>query len=122
MFFNFNPALNLQRGSANKDYQENNSYNNFTNNTNNKKLNNRKSEINCRDDVQINNKVATMSNRVSQNTVIVRVRITMEMKITLPIITLIMKRKHETKQLQESSKKTERKNVHLYLGQHSNAH
>ena len=63
-----------------------------------------------------------MSNRVSQNTVIVQVRITMEMKITLPIITLIMKRKHETKQLQESSKKTERKNVHLYLGQHSNAH
>ena len=44
-------------------------------------LNNSKSEINCRDNVQTNNKVESMSNRVSQNPVIVQIRIILEMKI-----------------------------------------
>lgn len=39
-----------------------------------------------------------MSNRISQNLVTVEVRTIMQMKITIPIITIIMKKKHETKQ------------------------
>ena len=51
-----NPAFNLQKELANKDYLENESHNNFTSNSHNEKLNNSKSETNCTDDVQINNR------------------------------------------------------------------
>ena len=47
-----NPAFNLQKGLANKDYQESKSHNNFTSNSHNEKLNNSISETtNCTDDV-----------------------------------------------------------------------
>ena len=48
--------FNLQKGSANKDYQETNNYNKFPNNSDNEKLNNDKSEIYCRNGVHINNR------------------------------------------------------------------
>ena len=51
-----NPAFNLQKGLSNKDYQENKNHNNFTSNNHNEKLNNSKSETNCADDIQINNR------------------------------------------------------------------
>ena len=91
LIFRVTVLYNLQKISANKDYHENNSYNNFTNNSDNEKLNNSKSEINYRDNVQINNKVLTMSNRVSQNPVTGQVRTITEMKTTTLIITMIMK-------------------------------
>ena len=43
-------------------------------------------------------KAAAMSNRVSQDSIIYQVRTIMEIKITILIITMIMKRKHKTKQ------------------------
>lgn len=76
-----NPSFNLQKESANKNLQGNKSYSSFTNNSHNEMLNNSKSEINCRDNVQTNNKVESMSNRVSENPVIVQIRIILEMKI-----------------------------------------
>ena len=51
-----NPAFNLKNGLANKDYQENKSYNNFTRNSHNEKVNYSRSEVNCRDDVQLKNR------------------------------------------------------------------
>ena len=51
-----NPAFNLQEGIANKNRQENVGHNNFTGNSHNEKLNDSKSETNCTDDVQINNR------------------------------------------------------------------
>ena len=56
VFHNYlNPAFNLQKGLANKDYEE--SHNNSTSNSHNGKLNNGKSETtNCTVDVQINNR------------------------------------------------------------------
>ena len=49
--------MNLQKGTANKDYEGSKSHNNSTSNSHNEKLNNCKSEpINCTDDVQINNR------------------------------------------------------------------
>ena len=50
-----NPAFNLKKGLANKDFQETKSHNNFTSNSHNEKLNNNKSETNCTDDLHINN-------------------------------------------------------------------
>ena len=43
-------------------------------------------------------KATAMSNRVSQDSIIYQVRTIMEIKITILIITMIMKRKHKTKQ------------------------
>ena len=45
----------MQKGLANKDYQENKSHNNFTSNSHNEKLNNSKSETSTHD-LQINNR------------------------------------------------------------------
>ena len=51
------PALNLQKGLANKDYEESKSHNSPGSNSHNEKLNNSKSETtNCTDDIQINNR------------------------------------------------------------------
>ena len=51
------PALNLQKGLANKDYEESKSHNSPRSNSHNEKLNNSKSETtNCTDDIQINNR------------------------------------------------------------------
>ena len=50
-----NPAFNLQKGLAKKDYEESKSHNNSISNSNDEKLNNSKSDTtNCTDDVQIN--------------------------------------------------------------------
>ena len=51
-----NPALNLQKALANKDYQEIKAIIISHLIAIMKKLNNSRSEINCRDDVQINNR------------------------------------------------------------------
>ena len=110
-----NPAFNLQKGLANKDYQESKSHNNFTSNSHNEKLNNSKSETsNCTDDVQINNRQSCdhvklcqpeseSSNCPSKND-------SMEMKITMLLIAIIKKRKQDTKQnLRNHLKKTKGK-------------
>ena len=52
-----NPAFNLQKGLANKDFEESKSHNNSISNSHNEKLYISKSETtNCTDDVQINNR------------------------------------------------------------------
>ena len=47
-----------------------------------------------------------MSNRISQNLVTVEVRTIMQMKITIPIITIIMKKTRNKTGFNESSQKT----------------
>lgn len=57
-----------------------------------------------------------MSNRISQNLVTVEVRTIMQMKITIPIITIIMKKKTRNKtDFNESSQKTAYSNTGLAM-------
>ena len=113
-----NPALNLQRGITNKNYQESKSHNKFTSNSHNEKLNNSKSETtNCTDDVQINNRQSCdhvklcqpeSSNCPSKN----------NSKNENNYANNSNNKEKETgnkTELKESSQKTERKNPYLYV-------